>query len=86
MIFVGVFSQGWDEESTVVLDGGVLDVLVIIGVDKSISKIWTNDWDEGRLDLTTWDNPFLAFLPQRLGRLPKSKFFGKVFLLSLVDR
>ena len=58
MIFVGVYSQGWDEAGRV-----VLDVLVTIGVDESTSKIWTNGWDEGRLDLTTGDNLCLAFLP-----------------------
>ena len=42
MIVVGVFSQGWDEAGIVVLEGGVLDILVIIGVDESTSKIWTN--------------------------------------------
>ena len=83
MIFVGIFSQGWDKAGAVVLGREVLDVT--IGVDESTSKIWTDDWDEGRLDLTTWDDPCLAFLPQRLGRLPKSRFFGKVFLLSPVD-
>ena len=45
MMFVEVFSEGWDEPGAVdldkgILDGGVLDEVDSIGVDESISTIW----------------------------------------------
>ena len=45
MMFVGVFSEGWDEPGLVdldkgILDGGVLDGVDSIGVEESTSTIW----------------------------------------------
>ena len=85
IIFEGTRCEGWDVAGTVVLGGGVLDKVVSIGVDESTSNILTDGWDGGRLGLTVWDDPCLAFLPHRLGRFPKSRFLGKDFLLSLTN-
>ena len=39
MIFVGTCAEGWDVAGIVVLDGGVLDSVVSVGVDESTSYI-----------------------------------------------
>ena len=85
IVFEETFSEGWDEVDTVILDGGVWDEMVSTRVDESTSNTWAGWWDEGRLGLTTWDEPCLVFLPHRLGRFSKSKFLDKVFLLSPAD-
>ena len=82
IIFEGTCWEGWDVAVIVVLGEKVLDRVVSIGVDESTSYILTNGWDGGRLGLTVWDNPCLAFLPSQLGRFPKSRLFSKGFLLS----
>ena len=85
IIFEGTCWEGWDVAGIVVLDGGVLDRVVSIGVDESTSYILMDGWDGRRLGLTVWDDPCLAFLPYRLERFPKSRFLGKDFLLSPTD-
>ena len=85
MIFVGTCAEGWDVASTVVLDGGVLDCVVSVGVDESTSYILMDSWGGGRLGLVVWDDTCLAFLPHRLWRFPVSKFLDKCFLLSPAD-
>ena len=39
MIFVGTCGEGWDVAGTVVLDEGVLDGIVSVGVDEFTSYI-----------------------------------------------
>ena len=73
---------GWDRGSR---PRRVLDGVVSIGVDISTSTIWTEGWGWGGLGLATLDDPCLTFLSRRLGRLPRSKFFGRDFLLSPAD-
>ena len=80
IIFEGTYCEGWDVAGTVVLSG-----VVSVGVDESTSYILTDGWDRGRLGLTVWDDPCLAFLPCQLGIFPKSRLLGKEFLLSPVD-
>ena len=86
MMFEGTCWEGWDVASTVILDGGVIDGVVSVGVDESMSYILMYGWGGGRLGLAVWDEPCLAFLPRQLGRFPISRFLGKGFLLSPVDR
>ena len=88
MMFVKVFSEGWDEPGAVdldkeILDEGVLDGVDTIGVDESTSTIWKEGWDWGGLDLTTLDELCFTLLSRRLESSSKSRFFGKNFLLSL---
>ena len=85
MIFIGTCAEGWDVAGTIVLDGGVLDGVVSVGVDESTSYILMDDWGGGRLGLVVWDDTCLAFLPHRLGRFPMSKFLDKGFLLYPTD-
>ena len=85
MMFEGTCWKGWNVAGTVVLDGGVLDGLVSVGVDESTSYILMDGWGGGRLGLAVWDDLCLAFLPRRLGRFPISRFLGKGFLLSPAD-
>ena len=39
MIFEGTYWEGWEVAGTVILDGGVLDDVVSVGVDESTSYI-----------------------------------------------
>ena len=60
MMFLEVFSEGWDEPDTVdldkgILDEGVLDEVDSIGVDESTSTICMGGWNWGGLNLTTLD-------------------------------
>ena len=41
IIFVETLGGGWDEAGAVVLGGEVLDGVVLTGVDKSTSTMWT---------------------------------------------
>ena len=55
MMFLEVFSEGWDEPDTVDLDKGVLNGVDSIGMDESTSTICIGVWNWGGLNLTTLD-------------------------------
>ena len=65
----------------------VLAGVTSMGMDELTSKIGTDGWEVGRLDLAILglDDPCFTFFPRRLGGFPKSSVLGKVFLLSATE-